>query len=346
MKRDVEILGPELKIGLAGRHELFLRNLGDGRVFRHPDHEAPIKNVITDVGLDSCFARSFCHSRANLVLGTGTTAASTTDTTLANYYAISTTYSATENGVLVDSTNKYVEDWRMHTWTNSTGSDKTIYELGLSWLATANPTVFSRIVLSAGVTIPNGYELIDKYILRKYIPDWRTVTTPSITVNGISQSGRAMLIGNNTYASDTTLNMTASSAAMSKFETTGEILEPSIFSGCPVCEPSSVVSSNFHRAALFTSSTAYASMTATDDFTQPTLYSYDGLTLGTYTAGSFTNTKYYSFLASTLPGQTFYGFQIGTGSGYPHFVFRADAPFTKNATSTYHIGLRTTLARA
>jgi len=350
MEHDIEIIGPNLEIVLSGRHMFALRNLENGMLAPiRGYHDEPVKNLITDVGLNSCFARSFCASRNYLVLGTGTTAASTTDTTLATYYAVSTKKSLTENGVTVNAASKYVEDYATHTWANSTGSSKTISEVGMSWQSSSNPNVFSRVVLPSAITVPNGYELIDKYILRKSVPAWRTVSTPSITVNGISQSGRAMLVGHDTYANDTTLipnldNGTYNSFAL--FRTTGDIIEPDISYGLAVCEPCSISSNNNQRASLFTSATAYASMTATDNFTQPTLYNYAAMTLGTYTAGSFTNTKHYSFLASTLPGQSFYGFTIGNVYYCPHFIFRADAPFTKNPTSTYHIGLRTTLARA
>ena len=347
MTRDTEITGANLEIQLSGRHLFALRNMENGRRVPLRGYESPVKNLITNVGIDSCFARSFCASRNYLVLGSGTTAAAVTDTKLESATVVSTTCSLTENGVSVDSTNKYVEDYKTHTWQNTTGSTVTFNEVGLSWLSTANPDVFSRVVLPSPIAVPNGYELIDKYILWKYIPSWRTVSTPSITVNGVAHPGRAMLVGDNTYATDTSLGVTSpydTSRSFDVFKTPGDI---EVAKRMGVCEPSSVRSDfGYQRAALFTSSTAYAGMTATSDLAMPTLYAYDNLTLGTYTAGSFTNTKYYSFLASTLPGQTFYGFVIGTQGNLTHYIFRADTPFTKAANSTYHVGLRTTLARA
>lgn len=333
-----------IDIGLAGYYDIFLR-APHGKPFRPVSCPDTIKNVITDLGLDSCFARNFCESRQYLALGTGTTAATTGDTGLAAYYVTSQTHSTTENGYVVNFENRYVEDYMTHTWINSTGSDKTLYEFGTTWLTTSNPSVFSRIVVSAGVTIPNGYELLVKYTLRKYIPVWRHVKTGSVTIGGVSVPCKYMVIGNNTYASDTSLGN-----AFAYFNSDGSIYNldyNDINNKTGLLEPSFLGTMGLdHKVvSLIKSSTEYAGMTDTANYTQPTLYNYGNTVLSAYTAGSFTRTKYFAFLASTLPENTIYGFQLYTDGYYPHFVCQFDSGHLKGATRKWTCGMTTTLTR-
>ena len=343
MKTNIDI-----NIGLAGYYDIFIRAPG-GKPFRPTSCPETIKNVITDLGLDSCFSRSFCNSRLYLALGTGTNAATTSDTGLAIYYATSQTHSTTENGCTVNFANRYVEDYMTHTWVNSTGGDKTLYEFGTTWLTTSSPNVFSRIVVSAGVTIPNGYELMVRYTLRKYIPAWRHVQTGSVTVGGVSVPCKYMVIGNDTYASDTNLRMSEDIySAFRFFGTDGSIngSENSDNSSL-LLEPYFTASGgySYRIVSLIKSSTAYAGMTDTGNFTGPTLYNYGYTTLSTYTAGSFTRTKQYAFLSSTLPENTIYGFSLFTETDSPHFVCQFDAGQVKLATRKWTCGMTTTLSR-
>ena len=193
-----------VNIGMSGYYEVRLRR-PDGRVVPFKGHEKPIKNIITNNGQDSVFTRTFLASMAYLVVGTGSTAAAVTDTSLEAYLATSPTMSANENGITNSFANRYKENYRTFEWANATGNSVTVYELGMTWLATSNPAVFSRIVVSAGLTVPNGYSLVVKYTLRQYVPIWRTPATTSITVNGVSQSGTLMYVENRTAASDTVL---------------------------------------------------------------------------------------------------------------------------------------------
>lgn len=325
------------EIGLAGYYDIWLR-APNGRRFRPTSCPGTIKNVITDLGLDSCFARSFCASRQYLAMGTGSTAATTSDTGLATYYATSQTHSTTENGRTVSFADRYVEDYMTHTWTNSTGSDKTLYEFGTTWLTTANPAVFSRIVISAGVTIPNGYELIVRYTLRKYIPNWRSPATGTVTIGGTSVGCTYMAINDNTAASDTTgLHF------FYYFRADGYIAKESYIP--LLLEPYTTGDSGYDRVALFQSSTAYATLSATENLTTPTLYSYGGTVLSTYVAGSFTRTKYYVFLASTLPETTIYGFTVGTNEYRGQFICRFDSGQVKLATRKWTCGVTLSLSR-
>lgn len=325
------------EIGLAGYYDIWLR-APNGRRFRPTSCPGTIKNVITDLGLDSCFARSFCESRRYLAMGTGSTAATTSDTGLATYYATSQTHSTTENGRTVSFADRYVEDYMTHTWVNSTGSDKTLYEFGTTWLTTANPAVFSRIVVSAGVTIPNGYELLVKYTLRKYIPRWRSPATGTVTIGGTSVGCTYMAINNNTAASDA-----SALHFFNYFSTNGEVYSeqyaPLLF------EPATLGSGVYNKVALFQSSTAYATLSATENLTTPTLYSYGNPMLSTYVAGSFTRTKYYAFLASTLPETTVYGFTVGTSNYAGQFICRFDSGQVKLATRRWTCGVILSLTR-
>jgi hypothetical protein len=234
-----------------------------------------------------------------------------------------------------------------HTWVNSTGGDKTLYEFGTTWLTTSSPNVFSRIVVSAGVTIPNGYELMVRYTLRKYIPAWRHVQTGSVTVGGVSVPCKYMVIGDNTYASDTNIN---AEDAFAHFYSNGSIFELDYNSSnnkAGLLEPSFLGSMGLENklVSLIKSSTAYAGMTDTGNFTGPTLYNYGYTTLSTYTAGSFTRTKQYAFLSSTLPENTIYGFSLFTGTDTPHFVCQFDTGQVKLATRKWTCGMTTTLSR-
>lgn len=326
-----------INIGLAGYYDIWLR-APNGRRFRPASCPKTIKNVITDLGLDSCFARSFCESRQYLAMGTGSTAATTSDTGLATYYATSQTHSTTENGRTVSFADRYVEDYMTHIWTNSTGSDKTLYEFGTTWLTTANPAVFSRIVVSAGVTIPNGYELLVKYTLRKYIPRWRSPATGAVTIGGTSVGCTYMAINDNTAASDA-----SAPHFFNYFLTSGEVSSGQYAS--LLFEPSTVGNVSFNKVALFQSSTAYATLSATENLTAPTLYYYGNTVLSTYVAGSFTRTKYYAFLASTLPETTIYGFTVGTNGSLGQFICRFDSGQVKRATRKWTCGVTLSLSR-
>jgi hypothetical protein len=190
-----------------------------------------------------------------------------------------------------------------------------------------------------------------KYTLRKYVPAWRNVQTGSVTIGGESVPCKYMVIGNNTYASDTNLNgPTSYSSAFAYFNSDGGITNINTsntgnYAG--LLEPSFLGTLVLYnkRVSLITSSTAYAGMTDTGNFTGPTLYNYGETVLSTYTAGSFTRTKQYAFLASTLPENTIYGFSLFIGTASPHFVCQFDTGQLKLATRKWTCGMTTTLSR-
>lgn len=341
-------------IQLEGRYDIWLRD-PNGRRFRPRNAQSTIKNVITDNGIDSCFNRSFCYSRQYLAIGKGTSTATSSDSGLSSYYTTSQTLSATENGYTPSRSGKYVEDYATHTWTNSTGTSQTITEFGVTWLKTSNPPVFSRIVISGGIFVPNGYELIVRYTLRKGVPAWRSVQAGTITIGGVSYGCKYMIAGHYLNSSDTTLGLgECNGSAFDYFISNGSIdTNTSSFNAgsARLLEPSFVDSygdgSESRRVSLITSSTQYAGLTDTSDLAQnPDLHTFGATILKDYTNGSFSRTKYYNFIASTLPGSNIYGFIFHTSYDSPMFICRFDEGHVKASNHTWTCGMTTQLARA
>ena len=325
-----------INIGVSGYYEVRLRR-PDGRIVPFKGHEKPMKNIITNNGLDSVFTRTFLASMKYLVVGTGSTAAAVTDTSLETYVATSSTMSADQNGVTYSFANRYKENYRTFEWANSTGNSVTVYELGMTWLATSNPAVFSRIVVSAGLTVPNGYSLVVKYTLRQYVPIWRTPATTSITVNGASQSGTLMYVENLTAASDTVLATSFTYPSGNGWESgdTNLLLEPSMISGAST-----------HKARFATSATQFAGLlTATGNLPSPVTVTEGSMTNSTYTAGTFTRTKSFKLIAASFPETSFRSFIISAGYGTNLLIWDGDASFTKAATHSWTVGMTTTVSR-
>lgn len=326
-----------INIGVSGYYEVRLRR-PDGRVVPFKGHEKPIKNIITNNGRDSVFTRTFLASMAYLVVGTGSTAAAVTDTSLEAYLATSPTMSADQNGVTHSFVGRYKENYRTFEWANATGNSVTVYELGMTWLDTSNPAVFSRIVVSAGLTVPNGYSLVVKYTLRQYVLIWRMPATTSITVNGASQSGTLMYAGTGTASSDTTLATAFTYPTAAGFET-------GTSASYAVLEPS-MISSGYHVAAFCTSATQFAGLlTPTGNLpSRPVYATSDNLTNSTYVTGSYTRTKSYKLIAASFPETSFRSFFIGSISG-SKLIWDGDASFTKAATHSWTVGITTTVSR-
>ena len=327
-----------INIGVSGYYEVRLRR-PDGRIVPFKGHEKPIKNIITNNGLDSVFTRTFLASMAYLVVGTGSTAAAVTDTSLEAYVATSSTMSANQNGITHSFAGRYKENYRTFEWANATGNSVTVYELGMTWLATSNPAVFSRIVVSAGLTVPNGYSLVVKYTLRQYVPIWRTPATVSITVNGASQSGTLMYVENLTAASDTVLTTSFTYPSANGIEQSvgvqNLLLEPSLISGY----------SN-HKARFATSTTQFAGLlTATGNLPNPVTVTSGNMTNSTYTAGTFTRTKSFKLIAASFPETSFRSFIIDTNRYDCYLIWDGDASFTKAATHSWTVGITTTVSR-
>jgi len=327
-----------INIGVSGYYEVRLRR-PDGRVVPFKGHEKPIKNIITNNGLDSVFTRTFLASMAYLVVGTGSTAAAVTDTSLQTYLATSSTMSTDQNGITNSFENRYKENYRTFEWANATGNSVTVYELGMTWLDTSNPAVFSRIVVSAGLTVPNGYSLVVKYTLRQYVPIWRTPATVSITVNGASQSGTLMYVENLTAASDTVLTTSFSYPSAAGYEQLGSYTSL-------LLEPSRIPDSYIHVAKFATSTTQFAGLlTATGNLPSPVTVTSGGLTNSTYTAGTFTRTKSFKLIAASFPETSFRSFIISSGYGTNLLIWDGDASFTKAATHSWTVGITTTVSR-
>ena len=327
-----------VNIGVSGYYEVRLRR-PDGRIVPFKGHEKPMKNIITNNGLDSVFTRTFLASMAYLVVGTGSMAAAVTDTSLQAYLATSSTMSADQNGVTHNFAGRYKENYRTFEWANTTGTSVTIYELGMTWLATSNPAVFSRIVVSAGLTVPNGYSLVVKYTLRQYVPIWRTPATVAITVNGASQSGTLMYVENRTAASDTVLADSFTYPSASGAET--YLSYPSL-----LLEPSTISGSDKHRARFATSATQFAGLlTATGNLPDPVTVMSGSMTNSTYTAGTFTRTKSFKLIAASFPETSFRSFIIDATWYDCYLIWDGDASFTKAATHSWTVGITTTVSR-
>ena len=328
-----------VNIGVSGYYEVRLRR-PDGRIVPFKGHEKPMKNIITNNGLDSVFTRTFLASMAYLVVGTGSTAAAVTDTSLETYVATSSTMSADQNGVTHSFAGRYKENYRTFEWANATGNSVTIYELGMTWLATSNPTVFSRIVVSAGLTVPNGYSLVVKYTLRQYVPIWRTPATVSITVNGVSQSGTLMYAENRTAVSDTVLADSFTYPSANGIET--NIAYPSL-----LFEPSNISGYYYdHRARFATSTTQFAGLlTATGNLPNPVAVTSGAMSNSTYTAGTFTRTKSFKLVAASFPETSFRSFIIDANRYTSFLIWDGDASFTKAATHSWTVGITMTVSR-
>lgn len=327
-----------INIGVSGYYEVRLRR-PDGRIVPFKGHEKPMKNIITNNGLDSVFTRTFLASMAYLVVGTGSTAAAVTDTSLETYVATSSKMSADQNGVTHSFAGRYKENYRTFEWANATGSSVTVYELGMTWLGTSNPAVFSRIVVSAGLTVPNGYSLVVKYTLRQYVPIWRTPATTSITVNGASQSGTLMYVENLKAESDTVL-------ATSFIYPSANGIEQSVQSASQLLEPSRMSGWNYHKACFATSTTQFAGLlTATGNLPSPVTVMSGDMTNSTYTAGTFTRTKSFKLIAASFPETSFRSFIIDADRNYCYLIWDGDASFTKAATHSWTVGITTTVSR-
>lgn len=328
-----------VNIGVSGYYEVRLRR-PDGRIVPFKGHEKPIKNIITNNGLDSVFTRTFLASMAYLVVGTGSTAAAVTDTSLEAYVATSSTMSADQNGITNSFANRYKENYRTFEWANATGNSVTVYELGMTWLATSNPAVFSRIVVSAGLTVPNGYSLVVKYTLRQYVPIWRTPATTSITVNGVSQSGTLMYVENLTAASDTVLTTSFNYPSATGAEELNSSYQSLLL------EPSKISGYSSHVAKFATSATQFAGLlTATGNLPSPVTVTSGNMTNSTYTAGTFTRTKSFKLIAASFPETSFRSFIISANYGTNLLIWDGDASFTKAATHSWTVGITTTVSR-
>lgn len=332
-----------VNIGVSGYYEVRLRR-PDGRIVPFKGHEKPIKNIITNNGLDSVFTRTFLASMKYLVVGTGSTAAAVTDASLETYFATSSTISADKNGVTYNFADRYKENYRTWEWANSTGNSVTIYEIGITWLDTSNPAVFSRIVVGAGLTVPDGYSLVVKYTLRQYVPIWRTPATTSITVNGASQSGTLMLCNHYTAASDTTLSNMFSYPSATGMETWCDVYYRGLL------EPS-VISNNFYQqqAALCTSTTQFSGL-LTETGNLPSNFTASvkaAVSNSSYTNGTFTRTKSYKLIAASFPETSFRSFVLSNGYDLSNggLIWDGAASFTKAATHSWTVGITTTVSR-
>lgn len=337
-----------LKTRMEGFYTVRLRT-PYGRIVPFKGHENPEKNIITDNGKDSVFARTYLASMAYLVIGKGNTEATTSDASLQTYYATSNLMSSSENGTVSDFSGRYKDIYRTFYWTNSTGSSQTIYELGITWLDTSNPAVFSRIVIADGLTIPNGYDLVVKYTLRLHVANWRTPQSVNLTYfNGttdVEQSGTLMYVCNYTASNDTILSGIAYPNAQ------GNDMSASDPSRVSLLEPSRLTygAGSDTYARFCTDETQFSGLlTAIGNLPYNPAITTNGLMgLSTYTAGSFTRTKSFKLNAASYPETPFRSFIIGNSLLiYPGLIWDSDASFIKDSSHSWTAGITYTVDRA
>jgi hypothetical protein len=348
-----------IPLGISGFYDLALRNARTGLVTQL----GRVKNLITDSGFDAPARYAFAKCFEVIAVGTGRTAAKATDTKLEAFVAKSTTYAtggSTINGVNFPNaaTNDYTVRELYRTflaYQNRSGSAVAIGELGVSWENVDNPTLFSRIVLTDAVSVPDGFDLLVRYTLRFQLPKdiFRTWKTTTLRIGSVDVAGKLTMAAyyyktdSPVYFGLSCINADGTSANVITGTGTDAGRAHPFFG---LLEPSSIGSGI--AGAI--------DGTTNDDATYCT--SVGNVMLGvlqTYVAGSGSVVKRFTFPASKLPGRTDLrtiavgqtggnnGYLSNGNTAYSHQIrFQADAVFTKAATVQWDIDLTLTWARA
>jgi hypothetical protein len=134
-------------------------------------------NLITNAGLDMVAVRPWNENFVQAVLGSGTTAAQNTDTTLATIFpTVPSTTTLSPNAGDHLTTGSYNNTTGVTTYTfrrtlvynNTSGSTRNLTEVGMTSGGTfnaSNYTLFNRAVLPSTITIPNGENILIRYTL-------------------------------------------------------------------------------------------------------------------------------------------------------------------------------------
>ena len=306
------------------------------------------KQIITNNGLDSLMQRDYCDTVRYFAVGTGNTAASATDSGLDTYFATSSQVSQTEFGHGSDFTGRYYERWTTYFWVNDTGTPKTLYEFGLTWLDTADPQVFNRYVVGAGITVPDTYSLVVKYIFRVNIPYWRDPQPLSLSIHdGTSLQnvpGTLMLVGAQNAADDTSATpfFTYPRLYNGAYDSTwnwyaGTIMEP-------------YTNADSLRVGLCNNETQFSGMGAATNFSSDgaTISAIFDMSLDGYTVGAYARSRSYKLAAANYPETTWRSIVMCDDTAYKNgmLIWNADANFTKKATRDWTFSLTIGYERA
>lgn len=348
-----------IPLGISGFYDLALRNARTGEVWQL----GRVRNHITDAGFDAPARYAFAKCFEVIAVGTGRTAAKVTDTKLEGFVAKSTTYAtggSTINGV--NFPNAATSDYTVReifrtflAYQNKSGAAVAIGELGVSWENVDNPTLFSRIVLTDVVSVPDGFDLLVRYTLRFQLPKdiFRTWKAMTLRIGSVDVAGKVTMAAyyyktdSPTYFGLSCVNADGTSANVNG-GTGADAGRAQHFFG--LLEPSAI---------------GYGMACGIDNGTsEDATYCYGasnimGGTLQDYVAGSGRIVKRYAFPASKLTGRTDLrtiavgmtggnaGYLSGGNTPYSHQLrFLSDAAFTKAATVQWDIDLTLTWARA
>ena len=335
-----------------------LRNARTGEVWQL----GRVRNLITDSGFDAPARYAFAKCFEVIAVGTGRTAAKTTDTKLEAFVAKSTTYAtggSTINGVNFPNaaTNDYTVRELFRTflaYQNRSGAAVAIGEIGVSWENLDDPTLFSRIVLTDAVSVPNGFDLLVRYTLRFQLPKdiFRTWKATTLKIGAVDVPGKLTMAAwyykadvpqyfglSCVYADGASGNViTGNGTDAGRAYPYFGLLEPSAIGNGIACGIDQRVSDDATYCAY--------------------VENLMGGTLQSYTAGSGRVVKRFTFPASKLTGRTdLRTLAVGQNGGgntlaysdnaYAHQIrFVSDAVFTKSATVQWDIDLTLTWARA
>ena len=346
-----------IPLGISGFYDLSLRNARTGEVRQL----GRVKNLITDSGFDAPARYAFAKCFEVIAVGTGRTAAKAADTKLEAFVAKSTTYAtggSTINGVNFPNaaTNDYTVRELFRTflaYQNRSGAAVAIGELGVSWENVDNPTLFSRIVLTDAVSVPDGFDLLVRYTLRFQLPKdiFRTWKATTLRIGSVDVAGKLTMAAyyykvdvpqyfglSCVYADGVSGNViTGTGADAGRAHPYFGLLEPSAIGNGIACGIDQRVNDDATYCAY--------------------VENLMGGALQSYTAGSGKVVKRFTFPASKLTGRTDLrtlavghnggGNYLSYGDGaYSHQIrFQADAAFTKAATVQWDIDLTLTWAR-
>jgi hypothetical protein len=347
-----------IPLGISGFYDLALRNALTGEVRQL----GRVHNLITDSGLDAPARYAFAKCFEVIVVGTGRTAAKTGDTKLEAFVAKSTTYAtggSTINGInfpnAEDGDYTVRELFRTFlAYQNRSGAAVAIGELGVSWENVDNPTLFSRIVLTDAVSVPDGFDLLVRYTLRFQLPKdiFRTWKATTLRIGSVDVPGKLTMAAYNYRETNSSCFGLSSINAdgTSCYVLTGTGSDAG--RGHPyfgLLEPSSIGSGIAGAVDSNTSDDATYCLGVGNAL---------GGSLLTYVSGSGSVVKHFTFPASKLPGRTDLrtisvgmnggGTSLASGNSvYAHQLrFQSDAAFTKAATVQWDIDLTLTWARA
>jgi hypothetical protein len=348
-----------IPLGISGSYDLALRNARTGAL----QHLGRVKNLITDAGFDAPARYSWAKCFEVLAVGTGRTAATTADTKLEAFLARSTTYASggsTVNGITFP--NSAASDYSLResfrtfiAYQNRSGAAVAIGELGVSWENVDNPTLFSRIVLTDAVSVPDGFDLIVRYALRFQLPRdlYRTWKTMTLAIGSAQVAGKISMAAY--FYQDYRPDLYGMSSVNSDGSSGGTVTGTGTDAG----------RANTYVCLLEPSMAGVGIACGIDEYTNNDATASIGtgnLVAGVrheYVAGSGRIVKRFTFPASKLTGRSDLktiniGLTGGSTTGlsgsnnaYAHQIrFQADAAFTKAATVQWDIDLTLTWARA